>query len=101
VSLDDLIANAGVLPISEVALLNIVTELEQAKTGPDEWMIDQARYALRAVAAILPPERFNITDLAEIAGIDPECDRDYILAVVEAREEYEGEAPATLVRRFV
>ena len=56
-NLADLLRNAGVLPISETGLASIVADLEENRDLEPEGFIDAARYSIRAIGALMPPEK--------------------------------------------
>jgi hypothetical protein len=93
--------NAGVLPISEIGLLNIIDDLEDNSIYDLDEFLDNARYGIRAVAALLPPEKYTLLDLVKILEINPSITMDELLIVVEAREEYYGEAGASIIRNLI
>jgi hypothetical protein len=101
VSLEHLRRNAGVLPISEAGLRNVLDDIETNRSLDPEGFLDAARYGIRAVAALLPPERFNIVDLGREVGLDPSVTIGDLIEVVEARGYYEGEASASLTRSLI
>ena len=99
--LDDLIRNAGVLPISENGLRSVLEELRDAQDlEPDEF-IYEARYALRAIGALLPPEKFDVITIGEVAGLDGMVHVFSMLQVLHASGDFEGEASCNTVRRLV
>lgn len=101
VTLDDLIKNAGVLPISEDGLLSIIEDLQDARDLEPEDFIAEARYALRGIAAILPPERFDVMTVGEVAEISAVIYGPELTEALNATGEFEGEAGCVTVRQLV
>lgn len=91
--------NAGVLPISEIGLLNIIEDLEDNSVYNVDEFLDNARYGIRAVAALLPPEKYSINDLIKILEVNVSLQE--LLIIVEAKEEYLGEAGASIIRNLI
>lgn len=100
-NLDNLLRNAGVLPISETGLASVVADLEENRDLDPEGFVDAARYAIRAIGALMPPERFDILTIAEVAGVDPSVTVRTLMEVLEAKGDYIGEAPVGVLRGFI
>lgn len=100
-TLDDLIKNAGVLPISEDGLLSIIEDLQDAQDLEPEDFIAEARYALRGIGAILPPERFDVTTVGDVVKISAVLYGTELTEALNATGEFEGEAGCVTVRQLV
>ena len=100
-TLDDLIKNAGVLPISEDGLRSIIEDLEDAQDLEPEDFIAEARYALRGIGAILPPERFDVMTVGDVAGVSALLYGPELTEALNATGDYEGEAGCVTVRQLV
>lgn len=100
-NLADLLRNAGVLPISETGLASIVADLDENRDLDPEAFIDAARYSIRAIGALMPPEKFDILTIAQVAGVDPVVKVSDLLEVLEARGDYIGETPVAVLRSFI
>jgi hypothetical protein len=101
VTLDDLVKNAGVLPISEDGLRSVLEDLHDAQDLPPDEFIFEARYALRAIGALLPPEKFDVITIGEVVGVNAIIHSDEMLEVLNATGELEGEATCVTVRNLI
>lgn len=100
-TLDDLAKNAGVLPISEDGLRSIIEDLQDAQDLEPEEFIAEARYALRGIGAILPPERFDVMTVGDVAGVSAILYGPELVEALNATGDYEGEAGCVTVRQLV
>ncbi len=100
-TLDDLVKNAGVLPISEDGLRSVLEDLHDAQDLPPDEFIFEARYALRAIGALLPPEKFDVITIGEVVGVNAIIHSDEMLEVLNATGELEGEATCVTVRNLI
>lgn len=100
-TLDELARNAGVLPISEDGLRSIIEDLQDAQDLEPKEFIAEARYALRGIGAILPPERFDVVNIGAVAGITAVLHWPEMLEALNATGDFEGEASCTTVRQLV
>jgi hypothetical protein len=101
VNIDDLKRNAGVLPITETGLRSIIEDLEANRDLDPEGFVDAVRFSLRALGALMPPERFDLLTIAEVAGVDPSVTLGDLLEVLNATGDYIGETPVNVVRTFI
>lgn len=100
-TLDDLAANAGVLPISETGLRRVLDIIDQNRGLEPEGYVDAARYAIRAVAALLPSNEFELMELANVCEIHQDVTAGFFYEVVEALGDYDGEIGASTMRRLI
>ena len=101
VNLETLKGNVGVLPITERGLRFVLEDLEEHRELDPEGFLDGARYGIRAIGALLPPERFDLETLADVVDLSGRVSIADLVEVVEARGEYEGEVSATVLRAFL
>lgn len=101
VTFDDLVKNAGVLPISEDGLRSIIEDLQEAQDLPPDEFIYEARYALRGIGAILPPESFDVMTIGDVAGVNAFLHGTELMEALNATGDLEGEAGCVTVRQLV
>ena len=99
--IEDLTRSAGILPIAEEGLRAIIDDLETSRDEPLEDFIDETRYSLRAIGAILPTDHFDVVSIGTVAGIDAGPIFDELVEVLLAQGPYEGETGVNAMRTLI
>ncbi len=100
-NLETLQRNVGVLPMSPEGFANVLSDLDEHRDLEPEGFLDGARYAIRAVGALLPPELFSIEVLADVVDLGGSVSLADVFEVVEATGEYEGEVSSSILRAWL
>lgn len=97
-SIQDLIRSAPFLPISQHALSGVLDDLVYNHDLPPEEYLATARYAIRTIGAILPPEKMNIISIADAIELDPRTPVIRLTEVLMSQGPFEGEVNVMTLR---
>lgn len=97
----DLIRSAGVLPIAEEALHAIIDDLESSRDEDLPDFVEDTRYSLRAIGAILPADHFDVHSIGQVAGIEAGPIFDELVEILLAQGPYEGETSVNTLRQLI
>lgn len=100
-SIQDLIKAAPFLPISERALSDVIDDLVYNHDLPSEEYLATARYAIRTIGAILPPERAHIIAIADAIELDPCTPVICLTEVLMSQGPFEGEVNVMTLRALL
>lgn len=100
-SIQDLIKAAPFLPISEQALSDVLDDLIYNHDLPAEEYLATARYAIRTIGAILPPEKLNVITIADAIELDPLTPVIRLTEVLMALGPFEGEVNVMTLRALL
>jgi hypothetical protein len=98
---EELIRSAPFLPISENALSTVLDDIIYHHDLPSEEYLSTARYAIRTIAAILPPEKMNIIEIANLIELDERTPVIALTRVLMSHGPFEGEVNVMTLRTLL